>query len=60
MLRALRIFILFFPFLAYSQVPKTDTQLTNELQNLIPNNTQKLITPANVRTVVQDGWDSRV
>jgi hypothetical protein len=61
MLKALRILpLLFLPALVFAQVPKTDSQLTSELQNLIPNNTQKLITPANVRTVVQDGWDSRV
>jgi hypothetical protein len=61
MLRALRILILFlFPVMVFSQIPKTDSQLSSQLQNLIPNNTQKLITPANVRTVVQDGWDARV
>jgi hypothetical protein len=60
MLRAIRILFLFFPVLVFSQVPKTDSQLSSELQNLIPNNTQKLISPANVRTVVQDGWDARI
>ena len=58
MLRILYILILL-PFVGFSQL-KTDTQLTNDLNNLVPNNTSQLIKPVHIRTVIQNGYDSRV
>lgn len=58
MLRLLYILILL-PFVGFSQL-KTDSQLTNDLNNLVPNNTSQLIKPVHIRTVIQNGYDSRV
>lgn len=58
MLRILYILILL-PFVGFSQL-KTDSQLTNDLNNLVPNNTSQLIKPVHIRTVIQNGYDSRV
>lgn len=39
---------------------KTDAQLAAQLLNLLPDNSVKFITPANVRKVTQDGYDARI
>lgn len=51
--------LVLFPICSYGQI-LNNQQLTNELNNLVPDNTQKLITPSNMRKVIQDGWNARI
>jgi Na+-transporting NADH:ubiquinone oxidoreductase subunit NqrB len=58
MFRLLLLASLFLPGLLFGQL--TDPQLSSQLQQLIPDNTKQLITPASVRKVTQDGYDARI
>jgi hypothetical protein len=47
-----------FPLFCLAQ--KTDAELSTQLNALIPNNTTRIISPLDVRTVVQDGYDAKI